>query len=118
MATRERFMEILGIPNKARSDKYLGLPVYIGCSKGKMFEYFKDQVWKRIQGWEERLLPEAGKEILIKVTMPAIPTYAMSCFNLTKLLCVAERTRGEGGWGTGICTCLTLLCWQGKLGEL
>jgi hypothetical protein len=44
-------------------------------------------VWKRIQGWKERLLSRAGKDILIKAIAQAIPTYAISCFDLTKSLC-------------------------------
>lgn len=87
MVQRGRFMEILDIPREARSDKYLGLPVYIGCSKTKVFEHLKERVWKRIQGWKERLLSRAGKETLIKSIAQAIPTYAMSCFDITKSLC-------------------------------
>jgi hypothetical protein len=44
-------------------------------------------VWKRIQGWKEKLLSKAGKEILIKTVVQAIPSYVMSCFDLTKTLC-------------------------------
>jgi hypothetical protein len=44
-------------------------------------------VWNRIQGWKEKLLSKAGNEIMIKAIAQAIPTYAMSYFDLTKTLC-------------------------------
>jgi hypothetical protein len=77
----------LGIVQIAQNDKYLGPPVFIGKSTKRAFEYIKKKVWTRIQGWQEKLLSKAGKEILIKAVAQAIPTYAMSCFNLTKPLC-------------------------------
>lgn len=80
-------MSVLDLSQEARSDRYLGLPVYMGRSRSKMFGYLKDRVWKRIQGWKERLLSRAGKETLIKAVAQAIPSYAMSCFDLTKTLC-------------------------------
>jgi hypothetical protein len=65
----------------------LGLPVSIGKSRKKAFEYLKQRIWSRIQGWQERLLSKAGKEVLVKAVAQAIPTYAMSFFDLTKGLC-------------------------------
>ncbi|WVZ70076.1 hypothetical protein U9M48_018774 [Paspalum notatum var. saurae] len=48
------------------NERYLGLPVSVGQSKTKTFSYLKERVWKRIQGWKEKMLSRAGKEILIK----------------------------------------------------
>jgi len=82
--------EVRQAPNivqEAKNEKYLGLLVSIGKSRKKAFEYIKKKVWVRIQGWQEKLLSKAGKEILIKAVAQAIPTYAMSCFELTKGLC-------------------------------
>ena len=73
--------------SEASSEKYLGLPVSIGKSRSKAFEYIKRKLWSRIQNWQEKLLSKAGKEILIKAVAQSIPTYAMSCFDLTKGLC-------------------------------
>jgi hypothetical protein len=77
----------LGISHTTTNDRYLGLPVHIGKLRRKSFEYIKQKVWTRIQGWQEKLLSKAGKEILIKAVVQAIPTYAMSCFDLTKGFC-------------------------------
>jgi len=69
------------------NERYLGLPVHVGRSRGATFAYLKDRIWKRIQGWKEKFLSWAGKEVLIKAVAQAIPTFAMGCFDLTKSLC-------------------------------
>jgi hypothetical protein len=86
---KEAVLSMLGIPRESHNERYLGLPVHLGASKAKEFAYLKERVWQCIQGWKERLLSKAGKEILIKAIAQAIPTYAMSCFDLTKAICDA-----------------------------
>ena len=41
-------------------------------------------MWKKLQGWKEKLLSQAGKEVLIKSVIQATSTYTMSCFKLPK----------------------------------
>jgi hypothetical protein len=84
---KQEVLGVLGIPRESFNERYLGLPVHLGASKSKEFEYLEERIWQRIQGWKERLLSKAGKEIMIKAVAQAIPTYAMSCFDLTKSLC-------------------------------
>ena len=40
-----------------------------------------------MQGWEVKLLSQAGREILIKAVAQALPAYTMSCFKLPINLC-------------------------------
>jgi hypothetical protein len=40
-----------------------------------------------MNGWQEKFLSHAGKEILLKAMLQAIPTYTMSVFQLPKTLC-------------------------------
>ena len=63
-------------------NKYLGLPTMVGRSKKVMFETLMDRIWKKLQGWKEKLLSRAGKEILLKSVTQAIPTYLMGVYKL------------------------------------
>jgi hypothetical protein len=92
------FKANLGISVEALNEKYLGLPVYMGRLKAWTFSYIKDLIWSRIQCWMMRLLSKAGKEVLIKAVAQAMPTYAMSCFDLTKGLCDEISTMISRYW--------------------
>lgn len=81
---RREVMQTLQINKQTMNERYLGLPVFVGRDKTKVFAYLKDRIWKRIQGWKEKMLSRAGKEILIKAVAQAIPTFAMACFDITK----------------------------------
>lgn len=70
---------LLNVTSLQHHDHFLGLPSFIGKSC-KM----KERVWKKFQGWKEKLLSQVGREILIKVVVQALPTYIMSCFKLPK----------------------------------
>ena len=56
----------------------------VGEKKKHNFVYIKERIWKKLQGWKEKLLSQAGREVLIKSIIQAIPTYSMSCFKLPK----------------------------------
>lgn len=86
-AKKGDFMRELNLQRETINDRYLGLPVHVGMSKTKMFAYLKEKIWQRIQGWKEKMLSRAGKEVLIKAIVQAIPSFAMGCFDLTKEIC-------------------------------
>jgi hypothetical protein len=79
--------DVLQVTKETMNERYLGLLVHVGHSKIDTFAYLKEHIWKRIQGWNEKFLSWAGKEILIKAVAQAIPTFAMGCFDLSKTLC-------------------------------
>lgn len=54
----------------------------LGVRKKACFNHIKERVWTRMRGWEEKLLSQAGKEIMIKAVVQSIPTYSMSVFCL------------------------------------
>lgn len=80
-------MRELNIQKQTMNDRYLGMPVHVGQCRTKVFPYLKERIWLRIQGWKEKMLSWVGKEVLIKVVAQAIPTFVMSCFDITKEMC-------------------------------
>ena len=85
-------------PSSTHFEKYLGLPVVIGRAKKQAFLEVKDRIWKRLQGWKEKFLSQAGREILIKAVIQAIPTYAMSVFSFPTGLCVDICSMANRFW--------------------
>ena len=85
--TREHIKQALGVSKIKQYERYLGLPSFVGRRKKASFNFIKEKVWRKLLGWEEKLLSQAGREILIKAVVQAIPTYTMSCFKLPLGLC-------------------------------
>ena len=72
----------MGVPAIKHYDKYLGLPSFVGRQKKACFNQIKERIWNKMQGWKERLLSQAGKEVMIKAVIQSIATYSMNVFRL------------------------------------
>lgn len=55
-------------------ERYLGLPTVVGRNKKASLNFIKDRVWSKLQGWKEKLLSQAGKEVLLMAMVQAIHT--------------------------------------------
>lgn len=78
---------MLGVTFGEGGRKYLGLPFLTSRSKHVLFSDAKDKVREKLSRWKEKLLTEAGKEILTRSVIQAIASYAIQCFKLPKNLC-------------------------------
>ena len=63
-------------------ERYLGLPAVVGRNKKASLNYIKERVWNKLQGWKEKLISQAGREVLLKAVVQAILTFVMGCFKL------------------------------------
>ena len=82
------------VPMTSHHEKYLGLPVLTG------FDYLRERICGKIQGWSKRFLSRAGKEIMLKTVIQMIPSYVMSVFCIPYSLChVLEKIMNSYWWG-------------------
>ena len=95
---KEQIKEAWGVPEIMQYEKYLGLPSFVGKRKKASFNYIKERVWRKLQGWEGKLLSQAGREVLIKSVIQAIPTYTMGCFKIPIGLCNEIETMIKKFW--------------------
>lgn len=83
---KERVKVHLGIQREGGLGKYLGLPELFGRKKRDLFTIIVDRIRQRACSWSSRFLSSAGKLIMLKSVLAAMPTYTMSCFKLPNSL--------------------------------
>lgn len=92
MVRRRSIKAMFGAQVTKSHESNLGLPSLIGKSKQNTFAHLKQRVANKLAGWKEKLLSNAGKEVLIKVIAQVVPSHTMSCFKLPNSL-YEELTR-------------------------
>ena len=85
--TKAHILTVAGVSATQSYEKYLGLLALIGAVKSEYYSGIKGKVWELINGWEEKFLSQARREVLLKDVIQVIPTYTMSEFQLPKTLC-------------------------------
>ncbi|KAL8511165.1 hypothetical protein ACS0TY_017839 [Phlomoides rotata] len=73
---REVIKDIFGVHNSINTGRYLGLASLVGRNKREIFNYIKERLSKKLQGWINSKISKVGKEILIKA---AAQTPVMRC---------------------------------------
>lgn len=89
---QSRISKIFGITKTGGFGKYLGLPEQIGKRRKEAFHFIVQRIKNKMDSWYSRFLSPAGKEVLLKAVITALPTYTMSCFLLPKML-IQEITK-------------------------
>jgi hypothetical protein len=96
--TKSYILGIARVNSTTQFEKYLGLPALIGRSKTAAFSGLQGRIWGRMHGWKEKFLSQAGKEVLLKAIIQAIPTYTMSVFQLPKTVCKEINSLMSNYW--------------------
>ncbi|KAL5556823.1 hypothetical protein UlMin_039059 [Ulmus minor] len=98
---RNKVADFLQVNQVDCHEKYLGLPTFADRCKKDIFLFIKNRVWDKLGGWNGTGFSAAGKEILLKAVVQAIPTHAMACFKLSKqLVSDLHRLIADYWWGS------------------
>lgn len=77
----------LGIDKEGGVGKYLGLPEHFDRKKKDLFTSIVDRMKQRAISYSSRFLSTAGKATMLQSVLSAIPSFAMTCFELPLSLC-------------------------------
>lgn len=86
------------VPEIEKTGKYLGSPSDWGQTKKLMFAWIMARVNTKLEGWKEKLMSRAGKEVLIKAVVQALPQHAMSIFKIPVSICRSIEQRIASLW--------------------
>ncbi|XP_062005931.1 uncharacterized protein LOC133723119 [Rosa rugosa] len=73
-ALQGEIAELLNVVVVESHEIFLGLPTYVGRAKTATFQYIKERLGKKLEGWQGKCLTGAGKDILIRVVAQSLPT--------------------------------------------
>ncbi|CAN1818839.1 LINE-1 reverse transcriptase homolog, partial [Linum perenne] len=84
VSEKAAIMDSIGFQALNANPTYLGVPTEWGRSKKETFSFLLDRMYNKAQSWKSQMLSHAGKEVLLKSIIQAIPSYIMSLFALSK----------------------------------
>lgn len=73
---------LTGFSHKTGSILYLGIPLFYGREKVSHFKYLIDKVAAKLEGWQSKILSQAGRLILIKSVLNSITLYSASAASI------------------------------------
>ncbi|KAL9676640.1 hypothetical protein QQ045_004856 [Rhodiola kirilowii] len=91
-SVRSEIVQVFDIVQVECHTRYLGLPLVMGQRKADMFGCIIEKAWRKINDWKCKLLSAAGREVLIKAVLQALPVYMMSVYRFPEK-CIQELTR-------------------------
>ncbi|CAM8911363.1 unnamed protein product [Rhodiola kirilowii] len=77
---KHNIISVLGVAEVGRHGKYLGLPLVVGQKKHEAFKEIIEKMWRKTVDWKHNLLSAAGREVLVKSVLQALPLYTMAVF--------------------------------------
>lgn len=99
---RVQVCNILQVREESTPGKYLGLPMFIGRNKSRVFKFLTERVNNKLQGWNNKSISRGGKMVLLKTAAQSIPTFWMNLFQIPNEVCQGiQKIMNAFWWGSG-----------------
>ncbi|XP_062028303.1 uncharacterized protein LOC133744174 [Rosa rugosa] len=105
---RDAVSELLGVEVVVSHEKYLGLPTYVGRKKTAMFQYIKDNLAKKLEVWQGKMLSGAGKDILIRGSFWTADSHPSPSFSWRSILSTRDLLKEGSYWQVGSGTSINI----------
>lgn len=80
--------------------RYLGLPLTTGRLRLVHLQFILDRMRARLAGWKGKMLSMAGRRVLVRCVLTAMPTFALTALKIpVKLLKEIDKCRRRFLWG-------------------
>nr|XP_027067665.1 uncharacterized protein LOC113693307 [Coffea arabica] len=86
LSTKMAIQRLTGFMYKPFPIKYLGFPLYCGHRKKEYFGGLCQAVLLRIQSWQNRVLSQGGKIVLLKHVLSSMPIHLLMVASLPKAI--------------------------------
>lgn len=83
-STKVSILNIFGIEEMSIHEKYLGCPIFISHRRTESFNFIKEKLLNRLQGWKDSSLSWASRTVPIKSVFSIIPNCFMQSILLPK----------------------------------
>uniref|UniRef100_A0A803P4L2 Reverse transcriptase n=1 Tax=Cannabis sativa TaxID=3483 RepID=A0A803P4L2_CANSA len=78
---------ILNMQGLITKEKYLENPFFYSAKKRDDFNFLKDKIMSRLEGWKAKQLSIAGRQTLISSILQSVPCYTMSTIKVPVTIC-------------------------------
>ncbi|KAL8125715.1 hypothetical protein AgCh_013104 [Apium graveolens] len=104
-SVRQEIYQSLGVREVYDPGKYLGMPMRVGRKKVETFQFLKDRVKQKLQGWGNKSISKAGKLILLKTAAQSILNFWMNLLLIPEEICDdIEKIMNSFWWCNGSST--------------
>lgn len=98
---KDNIYETLGIQATSCLEKYLGFPLRHKGVGHNQYNFVVERMIPKLSGWKTKLLSFAGRSMLVKSVMEAIPSYVMQGVALPMHICEKiDKVNRDFLWGS------------------